>query len=139
MEPVTWDTIRLTLHVLAATIWVGGQLSLAALVPVLRRAAPDAPRLAARRFAVVAWSAYAVLVVTGTWGVLVHWSDADAEFRTTLIVKLAVVATSGITAYVHQRARTPALLAIFGALSAVTAVAAVLFGVLLGGAHEHQG
>jgi hypothetical protein len=34
---VSWDTIRLFLHVVAATIWVGGQLTLAALVPVLRR------------------------------------------------------------------------------------------------------
>ena len=32
MLAVSWDTIRLFLHVLAATIWVGGQLVLAALV-----------------------------------------------------------------------------------------------------------
>ena len=38
MLAVSWDTIRLFLQVLAATIWVGGQLVLAALVPVLRRA-----------------------------------------------------------------------------------------------------
>ena len=37
MLAVSWDTIRLFLHILAATIWVGGQLVLAALVPVLRR------------------------------------------------------------------------------------------------------
>jgi len=29
MLPVSWDTIRLTLHVLAATVWVGGQFTLA--------------------------------------------------------------------------------------------------------------
>ena len=29
MLAVSWDTIRLFLHVLAATIWVGGQLILA--------------------------------------------------------------------------------------------------------------
>jgi hypothetical protein len=29
MLAVSWDTIRLFLHVLAATIWVGGQLVLA--------------------------------------------------------------------------------------------------------------
>jgi hypothetical protein len=28
MLPVSWDTIRLFLHVLAATIWVGGQATL---------------------------------------------------------------------------------------------------------------
>ncbi len=31
MLAVSWDTVRLFLHVLAATIWVGGQLALAAL------------------------------------------------------------------------------------------------------------
>jgi putative copper export protein len=40
MLSVSWDTIRLFLHVLAATIWVGGQITLAALVPVLRRCCP---------------------------------------------------------------------------------------------------
>jgi uncharacterized membrane protein len=47
MLAVSWDTIRLFLHVLAATIWVGGQLVLAALVPVLRRASRNAmkPRI----------------------------------------------------------------------------------------------
>ena len=38
MLGVSWDTIRLFLHVLAATMWVGGQLTLAALVPVLHTA-----------------------------------------------------------------------------------------------------
>ena len=32
MLAVSWDTIRLFLHILAATVWVGGQITLAALV-----------------------------------------------------------------------------------------------------------
>ena len=67
MLSVSWDTIRLFLHVLAATIWVGGQITLAALVPVLRRLGADIPRAAARRFNQVAWPAFAVLVITGIW------------------------------------------------------------------------
>ena len=47
MLSVSWDTIRLFLHVLAATIWVGGQLTLAAVVPVLRGFGADVPRAAA--------------------------------------------------------------------------------------------
>jgi len=42
------DTLRLFLHVLGATLWVGGQLTLAPLVPALREVSPDAPRAAAR-------------------------------------------------------------------------------------------
>jgi len=41
---VSWETVRLFLHVLAATVWVGGQLTLAALVPALRRLGADVPR-----------------------------------------------------------------------------------------------
>ena len=60
MLAVSWDTIRLFLHVLAATIWVGGQLTLAALVPVLRHLGTDVPRAAARRYNQAAWPAFAV-------------------------------------------------------------------------------
>lgn len=48
MLAVSWDTIRLFLHVLAATVWVGGQLTLAALVPALRRFGAEVPRAGAR-------------------------------------------------------------------------------------------
>src|SRR5262245_38368653 len=58
MLAVSWDTIRLFLHILAATVWVGGQITLAALVPVLRRLGTEIPRAAARRFNQVAWPAF---------------------------------------------------------------------------------
>ena len=45
--------IRIFLPVLGAGVWIGGQLMLAALVP-LRGISDAAPRLAARRFALVA-------------------------------------------------------------------------------------
>jgi hypothetical protein len=44
-----------------------GQLTLAALVPALRRADATVPRVAARRFNQVAWPAFAVLIATGIW------------------------------------------------------------------------
>lgn len=130
MRAVGWDTIRLFLHVLAATVWVGGQLTLAALVPVLRRVGPDAPRLVARRFNVVAWPAFGVLVATGIWNVAAA-GQMNAAYRHTLIVKVVVVAASGITALLHSRAKTPVGLAIYGALTGLTALAALFLGVLL--------
>jgi putative copper export protein len=49
---------------------VGGQITLAALVPVLRRLGAEIPRAAARRFNQVAWPAFAVLILTGVWNVI---------------------------------------------------------------------
>jgi putative copper export protein len=106
------DSFRLFLHVVAATIWVGGQLTLAALVPALRGVGEDATRVAARAFNRVAWPAFAVLIVTGIWNVLAVSGDPSSgtsAYRSTLAVKLAVVAVSGLTAFAHARARTRAV------------------------------
>jgi putative copper export protein len=133
MLGVTWDTIRLFLHVLAATVWVGGQLTLAAVVPVLRKAGADIPRAAARRFNQVAWPAFAVLIITGIWNVIAVRSQVTGSYETTLVVKLVVVLISGVTAALHARARGPAGRAVFGALTGVSALAALFLGILLGG------
>ena len=133
MLPVSWDTVRLFLHVLAATIWVGGQLTLAALVPVLRR--EGALSAAARRFNQVAWTAFGVLILTGIWNIVAVRSQIShsASYRTTLIVKLAVVVVSGVTAALHVRSRTARSRAVFGALTGLSALAALFLGVLLAG------
>ena len=133
MLGVTWDTIRLFLHVLAATVWVGGQLTLAALVPVLRKAGADIPRTAARRFNQVAWPAFAVLIITGIWNVIAVRSQVTGSYETTLVVKLVVVLISGVTAALHARARGTAGRAVFGALTGVSALGALFLGVLLAG------
>jgi putative copper export protein len=130
---VSWDTVRLFLHVLAATFWVGGQLTLAVLVPTLRRLGPEATRSAARRFTQVAWPAFAVLVITGIWNVIALRGQLTGSYRTTLIIKLAVVAVSGVTAWLHSRARSTAGLAVFGALTGASALVALFLGVLLAG------
>ena len=131
MLAVNWETVRLFLHVLAATVWVGGQLTLAALVPALRGLGAEVPRAAARRFNQVAWPAFAVLIVTGVWNVIAVRSQVTGSYETTLIVKLAVVAVSGLTAALHARARTAAGLAVFGALTGISALAALFVGILL--------
>jgi hypothetical protein len=135
MLAVSWDTVRLFLHVLAATVWVGGQLTLAALVPVLRRFGTEVPRAAARRFNQVAWLAFAVLVATGAWNIVAVRGEIShsASYRATLIIKIAVVGISGITAFLHARARSTIGLAVFGALTGASALAALFLGVLLAG------
>ena len=131
MLPVDAAVIRLFLHVLAATVWVGGQLTLAGLVPGLRAAAPEAPRLAARRFNLLAWPAYGVLLVTGIWNITAVGHGRSTAFWVTLFVKLIVVALSGVSAFLHARSTSRAGLAVFGALSGVTALGALFLGVML--------
>ena len=131
MLSVSWDTIRLFLHVLAATIWVGGQITLAALVPVLRRLGTEIPRAAARRFNQVAWPAFGVLIITGIWNIAAVRSQIHGSYETTLVVKLIVVVISGVTAALHARARSTTWVAVFGALTGISALAALFLGVLL--------
>jgi len=124
------ETVRLFLHVLAATVWVGGQITLAALVPALRGTAEGVTQVAARAFNRIAWPAFAVLVVTGIWNVIAMDDDSES-FQRTLMLKYALVLASGVTAYLHQRARTPRAMAVYGALTGLTALGALFVGVWL--------
>ena len=90
------------MHVLAATVRVAGQLTLAALVPALRAQGREVSRVAARAFNRVAWPAFGVLILTGAWNMAAESDEINGSYRTTVIVKLAVVALSGLTAYLHQ-------------------------------------
>jgi putative copper export protein len=128
MLTIDLDVIRLTLHVLGATIWVGGQIVLAALVGPLRRVAPDAVAPAARVFAWVGWPAFAVLVLTGVWMLVGGDAKSDA-FQTTLMIKLTLVALSGLGAALHTFAKSPVLKSIWGTVGLVCALGAVLLGV----------
>jgi putative copper export protein len=126
------DTIRLFLHVLAAAVWVGGQIALAGVIPVLRKIAPDATRPVARAFARVAWPAFAVVVVTGLWNIAeVHVGDTSTEYQITLFVKVLVAILSGMFAAVHAVGRTKVALAVGGALGALCAIGALFLGILL--------
>ena len=132
MLEVGFDDVRVFLHLVAATVWVGGQLTLAGLVPVLKRVSPAAPRAVAVQFGRIAWPAFAVLVLTGIWNVLAV-GDAGDEYRRTLELKLAVVVLSGLAAYLHARAKSRRGLAVWGALTGLSALLALFLGVLLGG------
>ena len=130
MLSIDVDVIRVTLHILAATIWVGGQIVLAALVGPLRRAAPEAVPAAARTFAWVAWPAFGVLVVTGIWNMVVSDQKGDA-YQATLMAKMVLVLLSGVGAALHTFTKNPTLKGIWGAVGLVGALGAVLFGVAI--------
>jgi putative copper export protein len=132
--PVDLDTIRLFLHVVAAAVWAGGQITVAGLLPAVRQLGDDAPRRVARAFNRIAWPAFVVVVVTGIWNVLaVDVGDAGTEYMVTLGLKLLVVTISGVAAAAHIAATSRRALAIGGAAGGVAAVAALFLGVVLRG------
>ncbi|MCU4184621.1 hypothetical protein K6U06_09645 [Acidiferrimicrobium sp. IK] len=127
------DTVRLSLHVLAATVWVGGQITLAGLVPTARRAGPDVPRQVAAAFARLSWPAYAVLIATGVWNVAAVHAGQPNAWQAVLGVKIAVVVVAGLAAWLHARSRSRAGLAAWGAATSLSSLTAVVLGVLLAG------
>jgi putative copper export protein len=127
------DGIRLALHVTAAAIWVGGQLTLAGLVPTARRVSEGAPAALARAFARVQWPAYAVLIGTGVWNVSAAGAHAPGPWKAVLGAKIAVALAAGAAALLHTRSRSRAALAVWGAVSALSSLAALVIGVFLAG------
>lgn len=130
------DTVRLSLHVLAATIWVGGQFTLAALLPVLRSGDPELPGKAARAFNRIAWPAFGILIATGIWNMAAVSDDPKTHTTSYMVVmtlKLVAVAASGLAAWAHIKATSKKALAIFGAVGGLSAILAVIFGVALAG------
>src|SRR5690606_18877469 len=130
--PVHEATIRLFLHVFAATIWVGGQLTLAGLVPVVRKLGPDATKAVARQYDRLAWPAFAVLLATGAWNLIeVDVTDTSTKYQATVVVKLVFVALSGLGAAAHRGAVSRKVLAIGGAAAGLGALGALFLGVQL--------
>lgn len=126
------ETIRLFLHVVAASVWVGGQIVLAGLVPAVRTAYPDATKVIAKAYGRVAWPAFAVVVVTGLWNLSeVQVADSGTDYQITLFVKITLAIVSGAAAAVHQVGRSKVALAVGGAVGFLTALGAMYLGYLL--------
>jgi putative copper export protein len=130
-----WTTaVRLSLHVAAATIWVGGQFTMLGLLGDLRKLGGDASVTIARAFGRIAWPAYGVLILTGFWNLsAVHGSTSTTAWKVVLGVKLAVVVLAGIAAWLHGRATTKPAIAAWGSIAGAASVGALVLGVLLAG------
>jgi len=128
----TLDAVRLFLHVAAATVWVGGQIVMLGLVPAARNLGDGAPRVLANAFARLAWPAFVLLVVTGFWNISAVGKGGTA-WEAVLGVKLAVVALSGLAAWLHGRATSRSQLALWGSVSGSASIVALFLGILLAG------
>lgn len=146
MVNIAGPTLILWLHIVAACIWIGGQVTVAAIIPLLR-GQRDLARRVGRRYQLIAWPAFAVLIVTGVVNVGnagVRWSQLlDSAAGRTLTIKLAFVALSGIAAGAHSVLQAPRQRggdgsvvgsAVLGSISLVAALLAALYGVAIAGA-----
>lgn len=128
-------------HVLAAVVWVGGQIAMMGLMPAVRSLGPDAPRTVARQFGRVSWPALIVVTFTGIWNaLLVEFGDQPSSYNAKFGIKMTCYLVSLIGAILHTlgptvgrsnpKLRVP-MLAIGGAASSLGAVGALFFAVSL--------
>lgn len=126
--------VRLSLHVLGAAVWVGGQITLAGLLPTIRRLGDGAGKKLAQAFGRLQWPAYVLLLATGVWNVFAdHPDHASGSWKMILAVKVGVVLVAGLAAYIHQNSSSKTGLAIGGAVASIASLAALVLGVALAG------
>jgi copper resistance protein D len=111
-------TVLRTVHLLSATVWVGGTIVLVFVgVPAIRQlegeARATALRTLGRRWRPLGWSAMAVAILSGLWLTDEHggFSSAalDTDFDRTLIVKSALVVLLVVGALFHDFVLGPRL------------------------------
>ena len=89
-------------HLVAAAIWLGGMITLAALVGALRRSGAERDTIvaAARAFARISWAALLVAIATGL--AQVHVLALPWSYHP-LHLKVGLVGLTAIVALVHVR------------------------------------
>jgi putative copper export protein len=126
--------VRLSLHVIAAAVFVGGQITMVGLLPDVRKLGGDASVRVARAFAKVSWPAFGVLLLTGIWNVAaVHASNSTHSWSVVLAIKIVIALLAGLAAWLHSMSKSRKSLAIWGSVTGLSSLAALVLGVLLAG------
>ena len=126
-------TIRIFLHVMAVTVWVGGQIVMMALVPILKATGVDGlPAKVAKGFQNVAWPAMAIAIFTGFWNLLALGGvEKSTGWNMTFGIKFLFVLISAFGALRHAKAEDPKQKGLFGAIGFGAAIIATFLGVAL--------
>ena len=124
------DTFRIFLHLLGVTVWIGGQIVVAGLIPVARKMGPEAPRAIADVFGKVAWPFFGLAVITGIWNVLeVDMGAVSTSYQAALGAKLLLVVLSGVSAFFHTKTSNPAVRGMTAGLGLLAGLVAMFLGV----------
>jgi len=128
----TSETWRLFLHVVAASVWVGGQIVLAGIVPVVRTGNREMLSLVARQFARLSWPAFLVATLTGIWSIAeINVGDLSTEYQVVLFVKLFCAGLSATAAVVHSLGNSKVAKGVGGAMTLLFGLATMFLGELL--------
>ena len=128
------DALRLFLHILAASIWVGGQFVMLGVLEPARKIGPFAMVKLCKMLGWLSWPAFVVLVATGLWNL----STFDGMPKTTawtvvLWVKVGLVAVAGLSAWMHGKITLKWESETLAVVGTVTSVLALVAGVMLAG------
>lgn len=95
-------SVWLFLHLVGASVWLGGMITMGATVPALRRskADPETIRAAARAFGRLSWLALGLAIAAGLGLV---GGDVTAVFSGRMLPKSVFVAVAAGLALWHQR------------------------------------
>jgi putative copper export protein len=110
------------IHLLSATVWVGGLVVLGGLVPAVRKTTDDRSviQAIAKRFGLMSWMALGLLVLTGTLMVF------DRAWTGNLIAKIGLVMLSAMLAVWHTMAAREQSPAVRGAIQGVILILALV-------------
>jgi putative copper export protein len=126
------DSIRTFLHILAAGIWVGGQIVVAGVVPALRKSSgSEGTKALANGFARVAWPAFVLALITGMWSLLARDGESSTEYSLTFGIKFLLYIAAGASAVAHARSTKRPVIAVTGALGLVFSIIVMFLGSLL--------
>ena len=125
------DTIRIFLHLLGVAIWVGGQIVVGFLIPVVRKAGAETTQKVARKFNQIAWPFLGLIVFTGIWGLGENFDEYTTSGKIGLFLKILLVTFSGIAAGLHVNTTSSMLRRFYAAGSLGLALLAMLFGMAL--------
>jgi putative copper export protein len=128
----TLDSFRVFLHVLAAGVWVGGQIVVAGVAPALRKSSgSEGTKTLANGFARVAWPAFGLALITGVWGLIVRDSTSSTAYSVTFGIKFLFYIAAGASAVAHARSTKRPVIAVTGALGLLFSLTVMFLGSVL--------
>lgn len=128
----TLNSLLIFLHILAVSVWLGGQIVLAGVVPKLRKTNPEVLSNIAKNYAAIAWPAMILIVVTGAWGLAeINTAEESSAYMVTFGVKMSLVGTAIIATVIHSNGTSKIAKGLGGAIGLLATLFAAYCGVLL--------